>query len=160
MEKVQYCAALPGCCWMCRSSNREWYVDTQQSIDFYGAVYLCNECIIEMSRLAGMFTVEDVEEFQNRIAFFEDENYHLRVRVSGLEQAIDGLRLAGSVPGISSISDAPVPISPTAETTSVGEESMEHEGRVTPESSNDEGVGELRSNESSSSGESTFSLNL
>lgn len=159
MEKVEYCTALPGCCYLCRSSNREWYIDTGQSIDFYGAVYICDECIMEMSTLAGMITPIHADELAARIRFFEEENFDLRVKVSGLEQAIDGLRIAGRISGSDPIGIPHMDSSPESEGSQGTEGQLGTGERTSPEPSNDEGVGELHSDESSSARPS-FSLDI
>lgn len=160
MEKIQYPQALPGCCWLCRSSNREYYIDTQQSIDFYGAVYLCDKCIEEMASHFGMLSVVDAKNLQEANKDLEEDKFNLQVQVSGLEQAIDGLRIAGRIDvRTDSVRNSSLPVSEPTETVPGGEEFMGSERGTSDESSDDSDVGELHSNESGSDSPA-FSLDL
>lgn len=53
MRRLDVPEALPGCCFRCRSSNREYYVDFDLNVDsdenfpVVGAVLFCNECLQE-----------------------------------------------------------------------------------------------------------------
>jgi len=159
MKKIELCSALPGCCWACGSSNREWYIDTERSIDYYGAVYFCNKCIEEWATIAGMTSVDQTIQLESKIEHQENVIFDLTVQVSGLEQAVDGLRTAGSISRVNPLHPSVQPSSEPAGPVPTGEESVGFEGGTTPESSNDEGVGELHSTEPSTS-RSDFTLNI
>lgn len=55
---IEQPGALPGCCFMCRAdaTNREWFVDIGLQWEFWGAVYLCNACLEEISGTVGWIT--------------------------------------------------------------------------------------------------------
>lgn len=69
----------------------------EYSEDFWGAVYYCCDDIAAICRAVGFETPERVDELKSRIAHLEDETFILKTQNEGLEQALDGLRLAGSV---------------------------------------------------------------
>lgn len=158
MQKVDHLVALPGCCWKCRSSNREWYLDLELSIDYYGAVYICDQCVIEMCHIAEMLTKGEVDSIILHAKQMEQDNFDLMVKVSGLEQAIDGLRVAGSVSRVD----------PDANPTLFGEANYQAEPvREEPvvsgagddvEPLHDEGMDELSADDSEPSNE--FRLNI
>lgn len=159
MKKVELCSALPGCCWSCGSSNREWYIDTERSIDYYGAVYFCNKCVEEWATIAGMTSADQTIQLESKIEHQENVIFDLTVQVSGLEQAVDGLRTAGSISRVNPLHPSVYPPSEPTGTVPEGEEPVGREGGETPEQGNDEGVGELHSTESPTD-RSDFTLNL
>jgi hypothetical protein len=57
--------ALPGCCFICHSSNRNAYVDTGINIEYEGAIFICDTCMSEMAGLLNFLspdTHNDVKE--------------------------------------------------------------------------------------------------
>ena len=52
---VKQPSALPHCCKLCGggANSKEWFVDTGSYEEFYGAIYYCNECFNYMATLAG-----------------------------------------------------------------------------------------------------------
>lgn len=159
MQRIELLTALPGCCWKCRSSNREWYLDLDISIDFYGAVFICCECIVEMCHIAGMVTAEEADKLQTQVSFLEELKFDQEVKISGLEQAIDGLRIAGrslgvnSFPPSSGIDDSIKSSAPTGTT------ELELQGNRSTQQVHDKGVAEL-SNDGGPKSESAFKLSL
>lgn len=90
-------AALPGCCFMCRSHDRKFFVDTLMHIEaednepFTGAVYICSECLREMAQEAGFLTVEQAEKLVAANIRLEDRAYESEQRQVKLENAISAL---------------------------------------------------------------------
>lgn len=98
MELIPHPMALPGCCFKCRtgSENRDWFIDFNFSIDDFGAVIICNECIRQMAQVAGYFTPDQAAAMTEENRLLRIEIAAITIRAEGLEQAVDGLRLAGS----------------------------------------------------------------
>ena len=159
MEKIQYCPALPGCCYFCHSSNREGYVDTKQSIDFYGAVYICDACIMEMAHLFGMLSSDTRDIYEAKLRTLEEENFDLKVKITGLEQAIDGLRIAGRIPGPDPVRVSNVDSENGNSESEQRTPELDSGAGTDDEQGDDEGVGDLRSDEQQPERPS-FSLNI
>lgn len=49
MKLVERPYFMPGHCMICRSANREQYIDTHVAFEFEGHVYICDKCIVEMA---------------------------------------------------------------------------------------------------------------
>jgi hypothetical protein len=152
-------AALPGCCYLCKSHNRAFYVDTALQEEFHGAVYICSECLFEMSEQAGCAPPELRKKLEDRIENLEKSVYQLTVDNEGLEEAVDGLRRVRGVGALVGIGNSPIVVSsPMAEPTASAGETPVAEGEgATPEQVHDEGVAELPADDDKSS---DFSLEL
>lgn len=159
MELMPEPMALPGCCFKCRagSNNRDFFVDTEFSMDDFGAVYICNECIAEMAHAAGYILPEEARKLKFQANFLKEENEELEQKIFGLEQAIDGLRIAGRSFRLDPELDADSPSGEVNEEPSeVTGELGEGEGE-SPEPLHDEGMAELSDDDSSAQ---SFSLDL
>lgn len=139
--------ALPGSCYFCGSSNRESFVDTQISIDFHGALYICDICTRGMGAMVGMLSAEDAEKIYRKLAELETETYNLKKERDGLKAAVDGLTSARRYSNI----DPPGPVAGLFEDSAGDSEGSQDEGTdlgageiQPPESSNDEGVDDVR----------------
>lgn len=97
MQRIIHPPALPGCCYFCGSAEREWFIDTTLSVEFHGAMYICCTCAAEIGHIAGMATPEEVDSLRTYLAEIKQHLEEQMIRNEGLEQALDGLRLAGSV---------------------------------------------------------------
>jgi len=75
--------ALPAKCAVCGGVNKEFYVDFGLQIEFFGAIYFCNECMNAAGARVGLvpeaqvFTLEKslgelMETVQARVAVFKD----------------------------------------------------------------------------------------
>lgn len=78
--------ALPGACFKCRSSNRDFFFDLEISIEFEGAIYICNECFFEMLSIS-----PEIVGFKGEISELEDELNEARYIIGNYERALDGL---------------------------------------------------------------------
>ncbi len=142
--------ALPGSCKLCGSGTKAPFIDFGLSEEFYGAWYLCEECYSEGARLLGYLPPVEALALETKYIALLEEKFQLLVKVSGLEQAIDGLRIArDSIP--SDISDRPDSISVSlfeADEESQGGENLLGSGEgETSEPSDDKGLGELHSDD-------------
>lgn len=156
MQVVHTLTALPGCCFICRASIRDSYIDTGVSIDYEGVFYICNECVNEMAHLHGYLSIDEYKDLRIQKEDLERQVFSLIKRLGELENIDRALVTAGykrnddgdivRVGGYSAESNEIA-----IQGVYISEESMGiGEGEVT-ESSDDEGVGELHSDESSSS---------
>lgn len=93
--------ALPGCCFVCRGTSRDFFIDVDTYMDsvngreYDGAVYLCSECLREMVQMVGYETPETVINLKAKQAELESLNFNLLLKVDGLERAISGLSDVG-----------------------------------------------------------------
>jgi hypothetical protein len=145
--------ALPGNCFKCSSASREAFYDLGMSIDFVGAVYLCNECVYEIARAFGMDTAEKVQGLYGLLEKKEEYIVALTEELNSVKGAFDGLNdlneyLASGVP----LSGANVPFVEPEE--GFAERTVDVvDGEVGPaESSDDERVAVLLPVKSESSG--------
>lgn len=155
--------ALPGQCRVCGSANKEWYLDTGYSEEFVGAIYYCNECIAHIARVCGYLTPEDAEKLKARTQEAEHEVYQLRKLLDKMGKDLDvirGISLSAAA-GLASLRpDDPVleALEPPVAGASGGEDSLGAGEGTSPESSDDEGVDELRSDASSDDSEFRLSI--
>lgn len=150
MELMPEPMALPGCCFKCRagSNNRDFFVDLEFSIDFHGAVYICNECIAEMAHAAGYTLPEEARKLKFEANFFKEEVEELTTKIFGLEQAIDGLRIAGRSTGAVSESDDSDAVHSAGEVSREGSGELGEGEGISSEPVHDEGVAELSDDDS------------
>lgn len=148
MERVtsDQVTALPGTCIMCPRSVRPEFIDTGIQIEWFGAVILCNYCVVQMGQMFGMLTQEQVDELKLAIVERDNTIFELRKQLSGLENIRLGLALAGYV----------VPDNPSDESVPSGRseapDSRPSSGQIlldlgtgkAPEQVHDEGLAELR----------------
>lgn len=159
MEIVTTPQALPGCCFICGSATRKYYIDTGRSLDFHGAVYFCSECLTEIAHLAGFLSPEASNKLKIEFSKLETQVYELTKRETGLENAIRGMAAAGyrngDVPNGNGNPDLSIEKS---ESESQGTENSLGVGEgETVKQGNDENMGKLRSNDEPAS---TFDLSL
>lgn len=84
-------AALPNCCIFCPGSVRRRYIDTTLQQEFYGAVFICEECVTSMAQMFGMATQGQVEVTLDDMRTHEDEIFELRRKLAAAEEAVRGL---------------------------------------------------------------------
>lgn len=152
----------PGCCFICRGSIRDSYIDTNVQHDFDGAFYICNMCLGEMAKMYAYLSFDEYKDIRVANEELQAQNYELIKRVGELEEIERALARAGykrtadghvvAVGGWMPPADADSGIQLLGSTESVGVGEGEN-----AESLHDEGVGELHSDEQSAS---EFSLDL
>lgn len=153
--------ALPGQCFLCRSANREWFIDTLFSLDFEGAVFICNECYKEMAGLAKWISPEEYSSIKEDREHLLTENLKLESMIQELKNAVESLVAAGynvySDGSVSRSGGAPLeaPVA-TDEPVPVGENKLGKRKRTSAKQDNDEGVAELHSDASSDESEFKF----
>lgn len=162
--QIVYSPTLPpGCCFICRASVRDSYVDTGVSHDYEGAYYICNICLGEMATMYSYMSFDEYKDLRQSNEELQRQNFELIKRLGELDAIHDALGRAGYKLSDSNDVVRVGGYTPKAAFYGEGVESTEGvelgvgEGETT-EQSNDEGVGELHSDESSSNSE--FSLDL
>lgn len=160
IELIPHPLALPGACFKCRcgSENRDWFIDLGFSMDDYGAVIICNECVIEMAYAAGMITSAHADQLNQKLSALTTENEELKIRNEGLEQAVDGLRLAGSGSRTYSNTDLNLAVPESSEVSGEREEVVAGGTEGTLEPLHDEGMAIIPDDADSDSG--GFQLNI
>lgn len=76
---------LPGACKTCGSADREYYVDFGYKEAMYGHIYICNECITEISTICGFLTPGEKSKLVNQVSNLRNELTHAKKRASRLE---------------------------------------------------------------------------
>ncbi len=164
MLQLVYTPTLPpGCCFICRASIRDSYIDTGVTVDFDGTFYACNQCVGEMAEKYGYLSMDDYKDLRAAKEYLESLNFELIKRVGELERIHEALDYAGyklcddgSVARLGGY---------TLDSNKLGKEGASGttvelgagEGETT-EPSDDEGMGILYADESSS--DSKFSLDF
>lgn len=104
MNKVQHYLFLPGCCYMCRSTNLPT-IDTEIDLDHPNApdsenpsantrFYICADCAIELARLVindrGLQIVKDghLHDLNGMVDSLAERNIELTGRIEELENAL------------------------------------------------------------------------
>jgi hypothetical protein len=155
MELVYTPVALPGCCFICMAATRDSYIDTGVTRDYDGAYYICNLCCHEIAEKYGYLSMDEYKDLRKAKEDLERINYELIKRVGGLEESLHALANAGyrtNDDGTVVISGGYLPevVESGAQKSFSREASVGvGEGEIT-EQSDDEGVGKLHSDESSS----------
>lgn len=85
----------PGCCFICRGSVRDSYIDTAVSHDYEGAYYICNMCVSEMAKLYAYLSFSEYKELRIANEELQSQNYALIKRVGELEEIDRALARAG-----------------------------------------------------------------
>lgn len=76
----------PGFCFTCRKEKcGSGFTDTQITDDWLGRFYLCDDCLMEMGRGAGMRSAEEVEVLVADLGQARVECERLTVRLRALE---------------------------------------------------------------------------
>jgi len=169
MEIIQVPASLPGCCFFCLSTNRESYVDTKVSNEVdgpaypgpLGAVYICNRCVGEFAGMYGFISEEGHKNLRVANEELQRLNYAYTKRVDALEESLRALANAGyklNDDGAVIVSGGYLPkdVEPATTEPPRREESVGAGAGEITESSDDEGVGILSSDESDSEFELEF----
>lgn len=96
--------ALPSKCTGCGfdADGRKEFIDTTMSLDFYGAVLFCEDCVREMAATIGMVNPENELALGDTITQLTKENELLEQRVEALEGVVFTYRM----PSVASASTA------------------------------------------------------
>jgi hypothetical protein len=144
--------ALPGSCYFCGNGSREYYVDTGLSVEFHGAMYICNICATDIAHLIKFISPDEFKSIRQGKEELESINYELIKRVGVLEESLrelanagygtnsggDVIRYGGALLETSEQSD---------KTISIGADELGEGEGASSESSDDENLGELRSDD-------------
>lgn len=103
IQFVQITLTAPGICAICGSGQDEnGFVDTGLDFDFWGRLYFCPQCTIQLAAVFGFISPLDYADLEAELDFkkLELENAHERIRLlEGIVDGVSGLnRLFNSVP--------------------------------------------------------------
>lgn len=82
--------ALPGSCYLCGNGSRDVYVDLETQVEFHGAMYLCDKCVIQMGTAVGMVSVEKHEKFLQELERVRAKAELLEEERSSLKKVLRG----------------------------------------------------------------------
>lgn len=82
--------ALPSRCVVCytQAKGNQDFIDFGESIDYYGAITICDLCIVNASKLVGFVPVAEVEKAQAELVPLSAEVINLRLKVQSLESLV------------------------------------------------------------------------
>lgn len=66
----------------------------------FGAVYICDQCVIEMANLFGFVTTKEIKILKEQKAKFEKQKLELETEVKELRNSLESLITANSVAGL------------------------------------------------------------
>lgn len=89
-------AALPGSCFICNSSGREFFIDLQMQFEFHGAVYICNVCVEELARMMGMISSAQADRFMDTIKGMGEGLFERDIHIENLERALNAYTSLGN----------------------------------------------------------------
>ena len=101
MFLVETPQALPGSCFFCGSASRESYVDTLKQVEFHGAMYICDLCLLDMARLVGLISPEETETLRKNNEKLKEVLFKRDQEIESLRRAVDGLTVARRYSGTS-----------------------------------------------------------
>lgn len=85
--------ALPSKCAFCSLGHNQdgkvSFIDTTLDLDFYGVVYICSNCLTEISKSLGYIPPKDYMELRQSYQDIYDENDRLVAENSGLRDAVN-----------------------------------------------------------------------
>lgn len=93
MQFTKFPPALPGSCVICNtvSNGSKNFLDPSWSLDYYGALYFCTDCLTPMSHAIGFVEVSrlldaerEAEELTFALRAAEDEREHYRSIINSL----------------------------------------------------------------------------
>lgn len=95
MQLIQSPTLPPGCCFICRASQRESYIDTGVSHDYEGAYYICNMCLGEMARMHSFLSHDEYKDLRQSKEELEHQNFELIKRLGEFDELRDAMARAG-----------------------------------------------------------------
>lgn len=96
----------PGVCMVCGTAGVDdrKFIDFGKQVDWYGAVYLCSECIIEVARAIGFIPVAEFDKLLEEYKKIQADKGMTDAKAEGIQSALDVL-FAGYNGGIVSIDE-------------------------------------------------------
>ena len=82
--------AAPGVCALCGSANKP-VVDFGKQLDWYGAVYFCQDCIREVSEVIGFVPIEPFQKLNEEYRKLIVENDRLVSQIQKLKETLSAL---------------------------------------------------------------------
>lgn len=84
--------AAPGVCALCGSANKR-VVDFGKQLDWYGAVYFCEDCIREIAEAIGFIPVDPLTKLNNEHRELRIQTDQLRSQIKSLKETLSELLL-------------------------------------------------------------------
>lgn len=143
MQLVNRPEALPGQCKGCGAADRGPYVDTTWSEEYYGAIYFCRDCVLEMAFLYGAIAPEKADALKLELEEAKQTLFDTEVKLRSLSQikeAVDAY--FSTLGGHGSFSNTMSYSDPNLEIT---EPAVAEPAGPTVKPSNGEGLGKLPS---------------
>lgn len=84
--------AAPARCYYCGGSSKSSYLDTGIQIEFYGALYFCNECMEFLSQKMGYINPDYAKDLEAKNLYLIHENEELKRKLDSLLNAFKELQ--------------------------------------------------------------------
>lgn len=152
IQILDFPVANPGKCYYCGGVDKEQYLDTGIQIEFYGALYICNECFRAIANKMNYISPLQHVDLQDKVESLTQDREALEFKLMALEQALNSLKAAGFhdpdsdsvsnnklVHPSNRVSDPALPF----ESVSEGEGNVESEGDGTSESLDESGLADI-----------------
>lgn len=89
IKLLSFPVLAPGKCAFCGSADDDRsYIDFGMQLDWYGAVYFCSFCIIEVSEAVGMVPAKKLNELRSQFNEFKSSNDELIRKYADLKNAV------------------------------------------------------------------------
>ena len=96
----QVATMAPGKCCVCGGSEKEFFVDFGFQLDFYGSVYFCNDCILEVANVLDYHGPHQWKMVKDLNEELRAENNSLRDRLETLNDLAGSVSKLGLMPPI------------------------------------------------------------
>jgi hypothetical protein len=93
-SRTEMPTALPGQCYCCGSGTKSYYLDLGVSIEFYGAVFFCNECFSAMAACMGFVHGDKTQDIVRLNNALHERVLELEIKNNALAEAIQNLSVA------------------------------------------------------------------
>jgi hypothetical protein len=126
VQVIQVPMAAPHRCAVCGfagglqsngEKDRRVFIDFNFTIDYYGQVVFCSDCIVVIANAIGYLSAQQAEQLREHIAFqtdqlisLKDENVHLRNAIASLTNSSHDAMVRESLASIPN--DEPGPVDP------------------------------------------------
>lgn len=123
IQFVQITQTAPGCCATCGSGQDKYgFVDTGLDAEFWGRVYFCSNCALEIAAVFGFISPGDYADLEAELDYGKLELEKMTEKADNFERILSGLDgLRALIPGSFIDSNLPSNEVPKQETESVDE---------------------------------------
>lgn len=150
--RIEVLTELPGCCKLCGSGDKPWYLDTNVIERMYGHVYYCSDCIADMLSVAQLDS--EVEKRDQEINNLKTTIAEMTATIAERDHALSFIARTKFFATVDSVPSIEVPVQNVAR----GKEADKPGEGTSPESGDDKGMAVVPDVKPKSRKSPTFSL--